>query len=158
MAAYSGLSLNFRLQLLSWPTKKSSLRLGWVGSTRLAENPVAYLRNVLCCPDTCRSLMRERWFTAGPARGSTGHNTTFITKKYGDPKVAARSGHLYGKNNKKHISNVWTIHVFNKKAQLGKLLIGLSSANSCPTQTTSERWLCSRTSHLQPRTSIWQSL
>ena len=43
-----------------------------VGSTRLVVNPTAYPRNVLCRPDSCRSLIVEHWFTAGPARGTTG--------------------------------------------------------------------------------------
>ena len=34
-------------------------------------------RNVLCRPDSCRSLMRERWFVVGPGRSATGHNATF---------------------------------------------------------------------------------
>lgn len=49
----------------------------WVGSTRLAVIAAAHARNVLCRPDTCRSLMRERWFIAWPARGTTGQKATF---------------------------------------------------------------------------------
>ena len=49
-----------------------------VVSTRLAGNTIAYPRNVLYRPDSCRSLMRERWFTAGQARGTTGHNLSSI--------------------------------------------------------------------------------
>ena len=43
------------------------------GGTR----PIAYPRNVLCRPDTCRSLMCERWLVAGPARSTTGQKATF---------------------------------------------------------------------------------
>ena len=55
-------------------TKKGPER---VGSTHLAENSVAYLRNVLCRPDSCRSLMREHRLVAWPARGITGHDQSF---------------------------------------------------------------------------------
>ena len=45
------------------------------GGTR----PIAYPRNVLCRPDTCRSLMCERWLVAGPARSTTGQKETFTS-------------------------------------------------------------------------------
>ena len=49
----------------------------WVGSTRLAVIAAAHPRNVLCQPDSCHSLTLEHRFVAGPARGTTGQNTTF---------------------------------------------------------------------------------
>ena len=60
---------------------RKAVRLKRVGSARLVENSVAYHRNVLCRPDTCRSLMLEHLFAAGPARGTTGQKKTFPTRK-----------------------------------------------------------------------------
>jgi hypothetical protein len=61
----------------------------WVDRSRLEEVTATYLRSVLCRPDTCRSLSLENEFVAGPARGTTGQNTTFSANKSGNPKVAA---------------------------------------------------------------------
>ena len=84
--------------LLSGYSIQQAVLLSWVGSTRLAENSVAYLRNVLCRPDTCRSLMRERWFVVGPGRSATGQKETFIHRqKKRRPTNERRPPHVMSK-------------------------------------------------------------
>ena len=64
-------------------------RQQWVGSPRLEKVTTTYPKNFWVWSDTCRSLTLEHRLVAGPARGTTGQNTTFSANKNGKPKAAA---------------------------------------------------------------------
>jgi len=81
--------------------------LGTKVSTRLAENSVAYLRNVLCRPDTCRSLTLENQFVAVPGRSTTGQYLPFPVTGLNDKFIPRQALHITNETPAKMSSPYW---------------------------------------------------